>query len=319
MFESFLYSVNTVFPIFIIVALGWVLLRIKLITPEFTAVAERLVFKIALPVMLFTEVASADFETVFDGRFILFCCAGILSVFLVLCAAVPLFIKSDDRRGAFIQGIYRSNFAILGVPLAQNMFGEEGMAQIAIVMPFTIFLFNVFAVLILSIYAPKEAKLTPRQFLRQAVKNIVTNPLIIAVTAGVPFMLLGIEFPAVVSKSLGYISDTVMPLALICIGANFRFEALRGRIGTALAASLLKVIAVPATMVCIAVMAGFRGVRLGVILILFGAPTAVTSYIMAKNMKSDHELAGQIILLTTLMCIATLFAGVFILRTLSLI
>lgn len=319
MLNSFIYSVNTVLPIFVIVALGWILLRVKFITPEFTAAAERLVFKVALPVMLFLEVSSADLKSDFNGRFILFCCVGILCSFFILCALVPLFIKRDDRRGAFIQGIYRSNFAILGIPLAENMFGSDGMAQISMVMPFSIILFNVFAVFILSIYAPKEIKLTPAQFVRSVAVQIVTNPLIVSVVAAVPFMLLKTEFPLVVTKSLGYISNMVMPLALISIGASFRFEALRGRIGTALTAAVLRIAVVPAIAVGTAVFLGFRGTQLGIILILFGAPTAVTSYIMAKNMKSDHELAAQIILLTTLFCAATLFAGVFILKNFGLI
>lgn len=319
MLNSFIYSINTVLPIFIIVALGWVLLRVKFITPDFTATAERLVFKVALPVMLFTEVSSADLDTDFDGRFIIFCCAGILISFILLCAFVPIFIKRDDRRGAFIQGIYRSNFAILGIPLAENMFGGDGMAQISMVMPFSIILFNVFAVFILSIYAPKDIKLTPPQFIRCIIINIITNPLIISVVAAVPFMIFKAEFPLVVTKSLGYISNMVMPLALISIGASFKFDALRGRIGTALIAALLRVAAVPAIAVSIAVLLGFRSTQLGIILILFGAPTAVTSYIMAKNMKSDHELAAQIILLTTLMCAVTLFAGVFVLKNFGLI
>lgn len=319
MLNNFIYSVNTVLPVFIIVVLGWILLRIKLITADFAATAEKLVFKVALPVMLFSEVSTADISTAFDARFIFFCCAGILISFLVLCAFVPVFIKRDDRRGAFIQGVYRSNVAILGIPLAQNMFGDDGMAQIAVVMPFTIILFNIFAVLILSIYAPKEAKLTPSQFVRRIAVNIVANPLIISVVAALPFMIFKIGLPPVAAKSLDYLSNMVMPLALICIGANFKFEALHGRIGTALAASLLKVIVVPAIAVVTAFFMGFRSTQLGIVLIVFGAPTAVTSYIMAKNMKSDHELAGQTILLTTLICIATLFAGVFTLKSLGLI
>ncbi|MDD4774838.1 MAG: AEC family transporter [Eubacteriales bacterium] len=314
MYNSFIYSVNTVLPVFIIVALGWILLRMKLITPDFTATAEKLVFKVALPAMLFCEVSSADLAADFDGRFIVFCCLGILITFVLLCIFVPLFIKRNDRRGAFIQGVYRSNFAILGIPLAESMFGSEGTAQISMIMPFSIIMFNMFAVLILSIYAPKEVKLTLPQFARRVVGNIIKNPLIISVVAGIPFMLLSTEFPLIITKSLNCISDMVMPLSLICIGAGFKFESLRGRTAAALTAALLRLLVVPVIAVGIAVAVGFRGAQLGIILILFGAPTAVSSYVMAKNMKSDHELAAQIILLTTLLCALTMFAGVFLLK-----
>lgn len=319
MLDSFIYAVNTVLPIFIIVALGYLLMRFKIINEAFTSAAEKLVFKIALPSMLFTEVATADAKTVFDRNFILYCVAGIVLTFGILCVAVPLFIKSDDKRGAFIQGIYRSNFAILGIPLAENMFGEAGTRQIAAIMPFAITLFNVLAVVILSIYAPSEMQLTKKAMFKKIVKTIVTNPLIISVVLALPFLLFDIDIPMIMSKSLGYLSNMVMPVSLICIGATFRFESLKQRFGLALTASLLKVVVVPLIAVSIAAVIGFRGAQLGVIMILFGGPTAVSSFIMAKNMRSDYELAGQIVLLTTLICMVTLFLGVFTLDMMQLI
>lgn len=319
MLESFIYAVNTVLPIFVIVILGYILMQTGFINTGFTNVADRLVFKVALPVMLFLEVAKSGGTDVFDAKFILYCAGGIVATFLLLCAIVPLFVKSNDKRGAFIQGIYRSNFAILGIPLAESMFGEEGTLQIAAIMPFAITLFNVLAVVILSVYAPAEVKLTKKQLLKNILKTIATNPLIISVVLALPIMLLDITLPTVVNKSLTYLSNMVMPVALICIGATFRFDSLKQRFGFALSASLLKVMVVPLIMVSLAAAIGFRGSQLGVIMILFGGPTAVSSYIMAKNMKSDYELAGQIVLLTTLICMGTLFAGVFTLDLLGLI
>lgn len=319
MLDSFIYAVNTVLPIFIIVALGYILMRTGFINEGFTNVADRLVFKVALPVMLFTEIATADASEIFDAGFIAYCVCGIVGIFCVLCLIVPLFIKDNGKRGAFIQGIYRSNFAILGIPLAESMFGEEGGQQISAIMPFAITFFNVLAVVILSIYAPEDVKLTKKQLLTKICRTIITNPLIISVILALPIMLTGFELPVVATKSLGYLSNMVMPVALICIGSTFRFESLRQRLGLAITATLLKLIASPLIMVTIAIALGFRGAKLGVILILFGGPTAVSSYIMAKNMKSDHELAGQIILLTTLLCMFTLFGGVFALKYAGLI
>ncbi len=319
MLDSFIYAINSVLPIFIIVALGYILMRFGFLGESFTVSAERLVFKVALPVMLFLEVSGADAENLFDGKFILFCSGGIIILFFALSLTVPLFIKENDKRGAFIQGIYRSNFAILGIPLAYNMFGEKGTQQIAMIMPFAITFFNVFAVIILSIYAPRDVKLSFSKLIVVILKSIVTNPLILSVIAALPFLFFKIPLPVIADKSLTYLSNMVMPVSLICIGVNFRFNDLRGRIGYALTASVFKVVIVPLIAVVLAVLLGFKNEQLGVILILFGGPTAVTSYIMAKNMKSDYKMAGQIIMLTTLLCIATIFIGVFILSTLLLI
>lgn len=319
MLDSFLFSVNTVLPVFLIVILGAVLGKNGMIDEAFTTTADRLVFRVALPVMLFLEVANADFSTAFDWTYLLLCICGILAIFGLGCLLVPLFIKSDAKRGAFIQGIYRSNFAILAIPLAENMFGTQGSEKIAMMMPFAIFLFNVLAVIILSIYAPRQARQSFGRMLYTIARDILTNPLIIAVILAVPFLLFDLSLPQVLTTSLNYLSNLASPLALLCIGANLKAEKLKGRWGLALTASLIKTVAVPAVMVSLGAAIGLRDSSLGGVLILFGCPTAVSSYIMAKNMGSDYDLAAQIILLTTLLCALTLFFGSFLLRMLGLI
>ena len=109
------------------------------------------------------------------------------------------------------------------------------------------------------------------------------------------------------------------PLSLICLGANFKLSAVKGRVGTALAATALKLVVLPAATVTVAALLGFRNEALGTIFILFGAPSAVSSYIMARNMKNDSDLAAQILLFTTMLCLFTVFSGVFLLKTFALI
>lgn len=317
--ESFLFSLNTVFPIFIIALIGAIIKKLKFLDDNFFMQSERFVFKIALPAMLFLEVIKADSSNVIDGKFILYSIAGIIASFIILCIIVPVFIKSNDKRGAFIQGAYRSNFAILGMPLAENMFGNAGTTQIAMVIPFAITLFNLCAVMILSIYAPEDKKLSTKQVVINICKNVLKNPLIIAVVAGVIVSLTNIPIPVVFNKSLTYLSNMSLPLALMSLGANFTIDGFKSRFGLAITASVLKTIIIPIVTVIPAIMLGFRNEQLGVIFILFGGPTAVSSYIMAKNMDSDYALSGQIMLISTLMCVVTIFIGVFTLDILNYI
>lgn len=319
MIDSLIYSINSVVPILIIVVLGKILSKTDLLSDKFYTDSERFVFKAALPAMLFLEISGADPQTVFDPGLIIFCVAGIFLTFLIPCIVVPLFVRKNDQRGAFVQGVYRSNFAILGITLAENMFGGSGTQQIAIVMPFAITLFNVFAVIILSIYAPKEENIRFADIIKKIVINIITNPLIIAIVLALPFLFLRIELPLFLRKSVTYISNLAMPLALISLGASFKFETAKEKFPLAISASVIKTIVLPLALVGVAVLFGFRNEQLGVIFILFGGPTAVSSYIMAKNMKSDYELAGCILILTTIMCSFTLFIGVFILKATGLI
>ncbi len=318
MLDSILYSINNIMPIFIIVILGAILGKMNFVNDGFLSVCDKLVFKISLPCMLFVEIVSAE-SVEFNPKLIGYCIGAVIVTLVFSCVFVPVFIKDNGKRGAFIQGIYRSNAAIIGMTLAQNMFPENGTATMSMVMPVVVVLFNGFAVVILSIYAPADVKLTSKQLIVRISKSVATNPLIISIVLALLWKLSGITLPVLADKSLDYLANMSMPLALISLGASFKTESLRGRFGLAVISSVMKTIVVPAAVVLCAIPLGFRGVELGTIFILFGGPAAVSSYIMSKQMKSDHELAGQILLVSTLMSVATLFAGTLILKQTGLI
>ena len=186
-------------------------------------------------------------------------------------------------------------------------------------MPFSIPLFNILAVIILSIFAPAEKKLTSAQVAKKAVKGIVTNPLIIGIVLGLPFMLTSLTLPSFATATVNYLGGVTTPVAMVCLGANMGKYKTKSKLGISLSAALVKVIVFPLILVTAGIFFGFRGVELGAILILFGGPTAVSSYIMAKNMESDHEMAGQILLISTALCSLTMFIGIFILKTMGLL
>ena len=318
MLDNFIYSVNVILPVFIIVILGFVLGRTKFIGESFIEPAEKIVFKIALPVMLFLEVAGAEKLSGGDFDLILYCICSVTLVFLAVSLAAIIFVKKEHR-GSFVQGSCRSNFAVLGIPLAISMFGDAGGTAIALVMPFVIIMFNAYSVIVLSIFSKGEKKTGVKETVKRLFANIVTNPLIIAVVLAIPFLYFEIHLPTFADKSLSYISAMTTPLSLICLGANFKLSEMKGRIGVSLIATTLKLVILPAVTVTVAALLGFRNEALGTIFILFGAPSAVSSYIMAKNMKNDSDLAAQILLFSTMICLFTVFAGVFVLKNLELI
>ncbi len=319
MIESVLFSVNTVAPIFVIVILGAVLGKCKFFSEDFLTVCDKLVFDVCLPCLIFKNIVGADLSKSLNFNLILFCCVTVIVSVVLLCLLVPIFIKDNRKRGAFIQGAYRSNSTILGITLAENMFPGEGAAAIATVLPLVVVLYNVFAVIELSIFAPSEIKLTKRQFLLKILKTVVQNPLIISIILAFAWIFTVKTVPTVMERSIDYLSSMAAPLALISLGANFRLNSLRGRITPAISSSLIKTALLPLAAVFSAVVMGFRGVPLGIIFVIFGSPAAVSCYIMAKQMKSDHHLAGQIMLISTLVSVFTLFAGVVMLKELRLI
>ena len=323
MWENFLKSVNAVMPIFILVVLGYIFNKANLFSKAFYDDAEKFVFKIALPCQIFLSIISGAGRTdIADCTdLIVFVVIAVTVAFAIGLAFVPLIIKNNPVRGAVIQNCYRSNMAVLGLPLIGSIAGADGRFMISMLMPYAVTLFNVYTVIELNIFAPQDAKKSPTKLVLSIVKSAVTNPLIIASVLGVVFLFSGITIP----PEIGFVTDTLDALSvctealvLIALGAGFSFAALRGKLRYSLPASVYKTAVLPLVAVLVAHFGfGFAGVKLATIFVTFGTPSAVSSYIMAKNMKSDGEVAGQILLLSTVISTFTIFVGLFVLNTLG--
>ncbi len=322
MLKNFIDSINIVLPIFLLIVLGFVLKKLKFGSEKFYDDAEKFVFNVALPVQLFLNVA---FDSTLNGesygKLIIFCVVSVTAAFILALVLVPFIVKDNSVRGSVIQNCFRSNFAILGIPLAGNLAGETGTMLISILMPFVIIMYNVYTVIEMNIFAPSELKKTPKQLIKSILRSTFTNPLIIAVILALPMLFTGWRPSAnfaFVEKTLDYLSDTTQALVLISLGAGFSFGSLKGKIKYSLPTSLYKLIVLPVIAVCVAHLGfGFSGVELALIFILFGTPSAVSSYIMAKNLKADGEVAGQILMITTLLSTFTLFLGIFALKSMN--
>ena len=186
MLDNLTYSINAILPIFLLVILGAVLSKAGKVNDKFCDAADWIVFKIALPVMLFLEVAECTLEDDLNLGLIVYLVSSVTLVFLTVSVLSALIIKDQSKRGAFIQGACRSNFAILGVPLAANMFGDVGVQTIAFTVPFVILMFNSYSVIILSVFSGSDKHKMDKKAVLGILKNIVTNPLIIAVVLGLP-------------------------------------------------------------------------------------------------------------------------------------
>ena len=322
MLQNFIDSVNIVLPIFLLIVLGFVLKRLNFASAKFYDDAEKFVFNVALPVQLFLNVAfDSSLNGGSYGRLIIFCVISVTVAFLLALTLVPLIIKDNAIRGSVIQNCFRSNFAILGIPLAANLAGDTGKLLISILMPFVIIMYNVYTVIEMNIFAPSELKKTPKQLLTSIIKSTLTNPLIIAVVLALPMLITGwrpSENFAFAEKTLDYISDTTQALVLIALGAGFSFKSLKGKVKYSLPTSFYKLVVLPVIAVAVArLVFHFEGVELALIFILFGTPSAVSSYIMAKNLKADADVASQVLMITTMFSILTMFLGIFTLKSMN--
>lgn len=323
MLSDFIFVLNGVTPIFIVIIIGYFLKSIHFVTEDFVKVADKLVFKLLLPVYLFNNVSSMKKDDFSFGD-IKVAGYAMLAVLVISFGTLLLsgfFIKDSGAKGAFTQGVYRSNTAILGIPFAANLFGDDGARITAILIAFVVPLYNVVAVTILSMCDPLKnengTKLSKK--ICTVAKDVAKNPLIIAILLGLAVCFAEIDLPIIADKTITYLANASTPLALIAIGANFSFGDMKGRALLAIIASVGKTIIVPILVVGGGILLGFENAQLGALFVIFGTPAAVSSYIMAKNMNNDYKLASQILIFTTLMSAFTVALGSFLLFSSGLV
>ena len=311
--ENFILSLNVVLPLFLIMAVGYLLRRIGLLDDTVLPKLNSLVFKAFLPMMLFNNIYHSDLESMMNPKLILTAVVSILVIFGVLCLVIPRIEKDGPRRGAMVQGIFRSNYIIFGVPIVSGVFGEQGLGVVSILSAFAIPLFNVLSVVALEIFSHGTVNKN------RIVKGIVTNPLIIASLLGVVFLLAGIPIPAPVEEALADMSAIATPLGLVSLGGFFKFADTKRYLKQLIIVVAGRLVVCPAIFLPVFVSMGFRGVDLMALATMMGAPIAVSSFIMAQQQGADADLAGQAVVYTALFSIFTMFLIIFGLKQLALI
>lgn len=308
--SNLIYSINATLPIFLLIILGKVLKTTKIINDEFTKTADRYVFRIALPALLFSDLTENNVGSAFDGKYVLFCFSVTIFSIAVLWALTEKFMKNEEQKGAFIQGSYRSSAAILGLAFINNMYDSVGMAPLMIIgcVP----LYNIFAVIILTLKGDNGGK---KPNMKETFINVMKNPILLSILIALPFALLNLHFPSFVNKAIGSVANTATPLALISIGASFEGKKALKKMKPTLLASFIKLILLAGLFLPLAVFFGYRNQELMALLVMLGSPTTVSSYIMAKNTGNDGILTSSIIVLTTLLSSLTLTLWIFVLKS----
>ena len=327
-----LTATNAVLPIVLIIYLGYWLRQKNLLSPDFLKKGNWLVFHVCLPSMLFINVYDIESTQSIDWGIVVYCCGATVLLFLLGLVTALAATPVPQRRGVILQCVFRSNFAIIGLSLAAALGGQEAVTIAAVVSAFTIPLFNILGVVSLSIFLDNQEKQGPK--LRSVLLNILKNPLIISVVLG--FVCLGIRrleillwgdivFTlkgqlAFLYKVLTNLKSIASPLALIVLGGQFTFSAVKGLFREILVGTVWRIILAP--LICIGgaiLLSRYAGwfhcgpEAFPAMIALFGSPVAVSSAIMAGSMGNDEQLATQLVVWTSLLSIGTIFLQVCIL------
>ena len=315
--DNIIVSFNVIAPVFFLMVLGYFLVNYtSLADGKLTKQANAIVFKIFLPCMLFYNVYQSDIGSEIHSRIRLciWAAGGLLILFVLLCLIVPRIVTQENQQGVVIQGIFRSNYVIFGVAVVQNMYGPKSTTTAAILSAILVPMYNFLAVVVLSIFGEKR-----ENDWKKIILDIIKNPLIISSVLGIIFSLLGIRLPTAVDTTVQDLAKLSTPIAFMILGGDLDFSKVKGNLKTAFVVLTIKLVILPLIMIPMVVMMGYRDADLLSGVLAYQTPVAVSSYIMAQQAGADGQLAGQLVVFSSVLSIFTLFVTIFILWTMGLL
>lgn len=310
--ENLMISANAVLPMCLIMALGYGTRRLGWIRREEIFAINKIAFRIFLPCLLYYNVYCSDLSGSFDPLLMAYAVGGVLLTFGLAIGYTLLTEKLPERRGVMIQGMFRSNYVIMGIPVATALLGSDQLGTVSILIAVVVPLFNMLAVVVLEVFRGQKPK--PLHVLGQIVKN----PLVIASALGILTLAAGIRLPHILEQTIQSISAIASPLQLFLLGAFFQFSGLKTYRRELVTVSAAKLIVSPGLFLGLGALLGFRGVAFVSLIGIFASPTAVNSFTMAQQMGGDAELAGDIVVTTSAVSILTMFLWVFLFKSLGM-
>lgn len=336
MFEVFSFSFNAVAPILLLAVAGYIIKLSGIFDDGFFKKCNTLVFRVFLPILLFKNVY--DISSIGEINFsaLGYCVAVIFLLCLIGNISARFFSDTREQKGVINQCAFRSNYAIIGIPLAESLGSAQAVAFAGVLSAVSIPVFNVLAVIILSHYSDKNASPDIKSTIKSAAKNplirgVVLGIIVLAVRQFIPVSETG-ELVFSVKNDLPFIYPAVSnlaraasPLALVVLGARFDFSAVRSLIKPISVSVILRLIVAPLVGVGGAILLSkwgimpFSATEYPALISLFGTPVAVSSAVMVGEIGGDEQLAGQLVVWTSLLSVFSIFVTVFLMKSVALI
>ena len=310
--ENLIISVNAVVPFLIYILLGAVAVKAQIADETFLRRLNAVAFRVFFPFMMFNNIYNMDISAI-KGGYIIFGAGSLIALIVLLMIFVPVFVKGNPQRGVMVQAIYRSNSVIFAIPLAASVLGEEAAGMASMLVAVLVPIYNISAVIILEYYRGKSASLG------KLLVNILKNPLIIGAIFGIGFALTPFTMPVCLSKPIGALGSLCTPLAMFVLGGTLHLSAIRKNLKYLVPGLALKLVIVPLIVLLIMKPFNFSAAQIFAMFCMFATPVATSSYPMAASMDADGELAGQFVVISTVLSIITLFLWIYVLKTFGVI
>ena len=314
--ESLQIALEIMLPLFLMMAVGYIVRLAGLLNETSAYQMNRVIFTVFLPMLVFQNIYTIDIDALwynFDSWMLFYALAGVILQFLIALCIAFLSEKDNSRRGVVLQGMFYGNFVLFGIPVCNALFGRDAAGPASLLVAVILPLYYVLAVIALELFRGGH----PSFF--RTLKDIFTNPLILASIAGILCLAFRIKLPRFLSETVSSLASIAAPLAFVILGASFSFRKIGDSVKSLCLTLGGKLLFFPIFFLLLAALLGFRGSSLAVLLVVFASPVAVSSFTMAQQMDGDENLAGQLVVFSSLLSVGTMFLFIFLLGQFALI
>lgn len=310
--SNFEVCLNAVFPLFAIMLVGFGVRATGLVTGKDVEKMNKVVFRVFLPVLMFKQVYNSELSSAVRPRLLIYAVVCVFAAFGLAFVIAKLLIKDHSQRSAVIQGIYRSNFVIIGLPIAESLLNGADVGAVSVLLAVVVPLYNVLAVIVLEMYSDEHTSAG------HVLMDVVKNPLIIGSVCGIIFLVFGWKLPPIIEPVVNSMGSVGSPMMLFLLGAFFEFRRMKEHAYPLAVACIGRLIVMPALFLSLGALMGFRGVEFVALIGVFASSNAVASFTMAQQMGGDAGLAGDIVVVTSALCPFTIFCWSLLFKSLGM-
>lgn len=313
--SDLLFSINAVAPMVIIIALGYLFARAGILKEPFISQGNRLCYQIFLPLQLFRSIYTSQSNLGGSVHSVIFCIGGSLLVYSAMLILALKVEKTPERQAGLATLFMKSNFVLFGLSLATQLLGEGNIADIALTIAMLVPLNNIFVITVFTLLLKDKNPSRSTNRVWGLLQKILTNPIFLGAVIGLLFSKLQITLPTFAAKTIDQLSNISVPLALLLLGAGFKFSNIAVYKKEILLVMGLKGILLPAGALALASLLGFNAVQMVCVLVIFGSPAASSTYVMAREFGADDTLSANGVIFSSLISVVTIFYCVLFLRT----
>lgn len=310
--QAFSIAFHAIVPLFLIIAVGYTVKRLGWIGPEEVRRLNKVTFYTFMPVMLFYNIYTSDFSQAVRLPYALFVVGAALGMVAVSFAVTLLAEKMPERRGVMIQAAFRSNFVLLGLPIAEELLPGANFGITALMIAIVVPIYNMMSVVVLEYFRGGKPKLG------EVLLAVIRNPLILGSVAGLLVQALHITLPEVLVSFAGKMNSAATPLILLLLGASFETREIARYKKELLVCVGLRLVVFPGAILALAAALGLRDIEFVTVLAMTAAPTAVNSFNMAQQLGGDSQLAGSAVVVSTAASFFTLFVWITLFKQLGM-